>query len=70
MSATLRALKQEVETISGMRQGQSKGAPAVFVQAQEPRKTLSATFKTGDFWINPDTKQLWFYNDNLWVRVV
>lgn len=70
MGATLRAMKQELETLSGLRQGQSVGAPAVFVQTTEPVKTLSATFKKGDLWVNPDAKTLWFYNGAYWVKLV
>lgn len=69
MSTTLRAMKQEIETLSGARQGQSKGAPSVFLQEREPSRTLATVFKQGDFWINPTTKKLSFYNGNFWVQL-
>jgi hypothetical protein len=69
MSITLRAIKQEIETLSGARQGQSKGAPSVFLQEREPAQTLATTFKQGDFWINPTTKKLSFYNGKFWVQL-
>ncbi len=70
MAATIRALKQEIETLSGQRQGQSKGAPAVFVQTREPTRTQTTVFKEGDLWVHPDAKQLWFHNGSYWVKLV
>lgn len=66
MSTALRVMKQQLETLSGQRQGQSRGAPNVYVQATEPR---SDTFREGDFWINPSNKKLNYYNGSYWVQL-
>jgi len=70
LAATLRAIKQEIETISGIRQGQSRGAPAVFVEEREPSTNQNIVFKTGDLWIKPSLKELWYYNGQFWAKLV
>jgi hypothetical protein len=72
MAVALRTMKQEVETLSGLRQGQSKGAPAVYVQNTSPARSQLNVYKTGDFWINPDAPQgqkLSFYNGSVWMQI-
>lgn len=72
MGIALRAMKQELETLSGLRQGQSKGAPAVYVQSTQPPQSQGNVYKAGDFWINPDAPpgaKLSFYNGSFWGRV-
>lgn len=69
MATTMRAMKQQLETLSGQRQGQSQGAPAVYVQTTEP--VAWATYKLGDFWVNPEAatgQKLSFYDGKGWVR--
>jgi hypothetical protein len=64
-------MKQELETISGLRQGQSKGAPSVYVQNTQPGQAQGNAYRIGDFWINPAAtlgERLWFYNGSFWVR--
>ena len=65
MSVALRAMKQAVETLGGQRYDQSQGAPAVYVQTTTPSQNRNP-FRVGDFWINPSTKKLSYYNGNYW----
>jgi hypothetical protein len=72
IGTTLRAVKQEIETLSGLRQGQSKGAPAIFVQSSSPAQSQLNTYKVGDLWINPDAPKgdkLRYYNGSVWVLI-
>ncbi len=66
MSAALRAVKQILEPIAGLRQGESLGAPQVFVQATQPSPTLARTFKAGDFWIDTSTNTLRYWTGTAW----
>lgn len=72
MAASLRAVKQQLETLSGQRQGQSQGAPAVYVQTTEPAPSRISSYKIGDFWINPEKpkgEKLSFYDGRGWVQM-
>lgn len=66
LSTALRAVKQVVEQITGQRQGESKGAPQVFVQATEPKPALRISYKTGDFWIDTSTNTLKYWTGSNW----
>jgi len=66
MSTALRAVKQAVEQIAGLRQGESYGAPQVFVQSAQPSQALSTTFKAGDFWIDTSTNTLRYWTGTAW----
>lgn len=61
MAVSLRVMKQILETLTGQRQDESKGSPAVYLQATEPQPGRNL-FKTGDFWINTATKKLYYYD--------
>ena len=65
ISASLRTVKQILESMTGQRQDQSKGSPAVYVQATEP-KSGKNFFSPGDFWFNTSSKKLYCYNVNYW----
>lgn len=65
MSVALRAMKQILETLTGQRQGDSLGAPSVYVQDFEPKDKFNR-FQTGDFWINTDTSKLYGYYNGYW----
>jgi len=69
IGTAVRAIKQVVEILSGQRQGQSLGAPSVFVQEYEPKGDLITSFKKGDQWINPLTKKMSFWDGRLWVEL-
>lgn len=68
MSAALRAVKLSLEILAGMRQGESFGAPQVFVQGVEPSRSKTATYKKGDFWINNSTSPavLYYWTGTAW----
>jgi hypothetical protein len=66
MSAALRAIKQVVEQLAGLRQGESKGAPQVFVQSTAPSAALAISYKVGDFWINTSSNTLNYWSGNVW----
>jgi hypothetical protein len=64
MSATLRVIKQTLDTLAGQRQDDSYGSPAIYVQTTEPIAGRNK-FETGDFWVNTATKKLYYY-DGFW----
>lgn len=66
IGTALRAVKQAVEIIGGQRQGQSLGAPQVFVQPNEPRPARLTAFNIGDQWINDATDQMSYWNGREW----
>lgn len=70
LGAALRALKQAVEIIGGLRQGQSLGAPQVFVQPVEPTVSRLTSFSRGDQWINDDTDQMYYWDGRQWKLLV
>lgn len=69
MAATIRALKLSVEMLAGMRQGESFGAPQVFVQGAEPNRALTLTYKKGDLWIDTSTNRVHFWTGSGWQIV-
>ena len=68
MATALRAMKQILETMTGQRQDDSKGAPSVYVQDTEPRAGKNL-FQSGDFWFNTNTHKLYCYHVNFWRMV-
>jgi len=68
MAVSLRAMKQVLESLTGQRQDDSKGAPAVYVQATLPLDKRNS-LQPGDFWINTGTKVLSYYNGIYWVAL-
>lgn len=70
LGTTLRAVKQAVEIIGGQRQGQSLGAPQVFVQPNEPAQSRLTSFSRGDQWIKDDTDQMYYWTGQQWKLLV
>ena len=66
LSTALRAVKQVVEQITGQRQGESKGAPQVFVQPSQPNPALAISYKAGDFWIDTSSNTLKYWTGTNW----
>ena len=62
----LRVTKQVVEQLAGQRQGESKGAPQVFVQPTEPSRALALNLKAGDLWIDTSSNVLRFWSGTAW----
>jgi hypothetical protein len=54
MATSLRAMKDVVEQLAGLRQGASLGAPSIYMQSIEPRETSQNKFKKGDLWISAE----------------
>lgn len=66
---SLRAVKESVEQLTGQRQGQSLGAPVVYVQPVAPEMTANLLFKIGDQWINTLTNKMSFWNGAAWIAL-
>lgn len=64
--ATLRTIKQALEVLGGLRQGESQGAPLVFVQGFEPDRVAESIYRIGDQWINTTTDRLYYWDGNVW----
>jgi hypothetical protein len=69
MMATLRAIKDSVEMLTGQRQGPSLGAPSVYVQVDTPTLARATMFSKGDFWIHEETFVLSYWNGQQWVLI-
>ena len=67
ISAALRAIKQTVELLAGLRQGESRGSPQVFAQPTSPKPTLTISYRVGDFWIDTSSNKLNFWNGQNWT---
>ncbi len=70
VGATVRALKLAVEFLGGLRQGESRGAPLVFVQGNRPMLNQESSLRIGDVWIDPTDNTLKYWNGELWKQVV
>lgn len=66
MGTALRSVKQILEIIAGQRQGESFGAPQIFVQSQTPSPVSRGTNKTGDLWINTTNDTMNYWNGTAW----
>jgi hypothetical protein len=66
LSTAVRALKQSVELLAGLRQGEALGAPQMFVQNEEPNRGKQGLYKKGDIWINTTTNRLYFWTGSVW----
>lgn len=66
ISTALRAVKQSVEIMTGQRQGESYGAPQVFVKSTQPNAATNGTLKIGDLWINTSANTLYYWTGSIW----
>lgn len=71
MASALRAVKLSLELLAGLRQGESYGAPMVYVQPTEPNPAKKILYKTGDFWIDNSVSPpiLKFWTGTAWQAV-
>jgi hypothetical protein len=67
---SVRAIKISVELLTGQRQGESIGAPDMFVQVNTPAFGPQTQFRVGDLWINPEAKTLLFWDGQQWQAFV
>lgn len=70
VGAALRAVKQAMEIVGGLRQGEALGSPAVFVQQNQPAITQEGTLRRGDLWIDDSVNKLNFWDGVKWVRML
>ena len=69
LTASVRALKEVVEGLTGQRPGRIAPTPRLFVQPIRP-DALVVPVNTNDLWISSGTSQLHYYDGRLWQRVL
>lgn len=62
----VRSVKESVEQLTGQRQGDSYGAPAIYVGPVAPSMENKLLYKIGDQWINELTDQMSYWNGSSW----
>lgn len=68
LAVTVRAIKDVVEQLAGIRIGASLGAPMIFVQGNEPLQGVDGNVLTrGDLWVNPETRAISFFDGSVWT---
>jgi hypothetical protein len=70
VGTSLRAMKDSVEQLTGLRQGASLGAPSMFVQTFAPTAGRQTILTRGDLWINSDTNVMSYWNGSQWKALV
>ena len=70
IGAAVRTLKQAMEIIGGLRQGEALGSPLVFVQANQPMVAQENSLRRGDLWIDDSVNKLNFWSGTNWVRML
>lgn len=66
VAEAVRSLKQAVEILGGMRQGESVGSPLMFVQGSEPMITQRSALRTGDLWIDTTDDTMKYWSGEIW----
>lgn len=74
MATTVRAMKEIVETLAGLRQGEALGAPQIFIQSTAPAAVQNSrirltTAAKGDLWINDSAKTFNYFDGTKWVEL-
>lgn len=69
MGVALRSIKDSVEQLTGQRQGQSLGAPSMFVQELAPSNGRATVLSTGDLWIKPSTRVMSYWDGRVWTQL-
>lgn len=64
--ATLRTIKQAIEILGGLRQGESVGAPLMFVQGYAPSQVATSIYRIGDLWIDTTTDTMKYWDGSIW----
>lgn len=65
----VRNIKEILETLGGHRQGQSLGAALVYFQTTPPGNQKGIV-TPGDFWIEKDTRLLYYWDGAAWQPVL
>jgi hypothetical protein len=68
MATALRAMKDIVEQIAGLRQGEMRGAPTMFSQVSTP--AANGLTRAGDLWLDPSTGSMSWWTGEQWATVV
>ncbi len=69
MAVALRAMKDIVEQVSGLRQGADLGAPKMFYQENAPASVGRLLLKVGDLWIIPSSRRMRIWTGTLWTEI-
>lgn len=69
LMATVRAMKDIIEQMAGLRQGNSRGSPQIFVQEAQPAPTRGTTLSIGDLWVKTPGGALCYYTGVEWKPV-
>lgn len=76
VATAVRAMKDIVEILAGLRQGEALGAPQMFVQPLTPglvsarSRATTVAPSNGDLWIDPDTQTLAFFDGRQWNEIL
>lgn len=69
LSQALRAVKDIVEQLAGLRQGGSLSAPQMFIQDNEPMSTGRLLLKDADMWFTPQSLRMKIRSAGQWVEI-
>lgn len=74
VATTVRAMKDIVETLAGLRQGEALGAPQIFIQPTAPASVQNSrirltTAAKGDLWINETAGTISYFDGSKWVEL-
>lgn len=69
LAVSVRAIKDSVERITGQRQGESLGSPAMFIQEVAPTNGRQTSLGTGDLWIKPSTRVMSYWDGRDWTQL-
>ena len=69
MAVALRAMKDIVEQLAGLRQGGSLGAPGIFVQPSMPVPARGISFRKKDLWIHSETNVMSYWTGAKWQAI-
>lgn len=66
LGTAVRALKNSLEILAGKRQGESYGAPEIYVQPTTPSPAYNQSYTVGDLWINTSTNTMSYWTGTTW----
>ena len=75
VATAVRAMKDIVEVLAGLRQGEALGAPQMFVQDLTPgaltaQRNSAVPLTTGDLWVNTAARTLNYYDGRQFVEIL
>lgn len=67
----MRAMKDIVEQLAGLRQGASRGAPQIFLEAVAPVQGRGVVLSASDLWVEPGPPaHIYYWTGTAWQRLV